>query len=98
MLSSQKLEMILNNQQAIFDKARLGYRSYTKQKSACNLYKKSSKENLTCFYCSKLGHKAYMCNLRKNSNSSRSKTIWIIKDIIITNHKGSNKAWIPKST
>ena len=78
--------MILNNQQAVFDKARLGYRSYSKQKLACNLCTKSSKENLTCFCCGKLGHKAYMCNLRKDSNSSRSRIIWIIKDSATTNH------------
>ena len=67
--------MILNNQQAVFDEVGLGYRSYSNKKSACKLYKKSSQDNITCFICRKIGHKAYVCNLRKDLNSSRSKTI-----------------------
>ena len=46
-LSSQKLDMILGTQQAVFDKAGLGFRSSYKRKTTKNLYKKSSYENLT---------------------------------------------------
>ena len=46
--------MILNNQQAIFDKAGLGFRSNYKQKIANNLFKKSSSEFIICFWCEKI--------------------------------------------
>ena len=54
--------MILKHQQAVCNKAGLGYKSYHNQKSACKLYKKSSQDNLTCFIYGKIGHKSYMCN------------------------------------
>ena len=52
---------MIKNQRAIFDKVELGYRCYDKQKTINNLYKKSSKENITCFYCGKVGHMSYTC-------------------------------------
>ena len=93
--SSQKLNMILNNQQIVFDKAGLGFRSHYKQKCANNLFRKLSKENRTCHCCGKLGHKSYTCNFRKNS---KTKKIWIVKGSFLTNHEGLKKAWIPENT
>ena len=86
--------MILNNQQIVFDKVGLGYRSYTKQKLAHNLYKKSSNENMACICCEKLEHKYFVCKLKKNM---KSKQIWIIEGSLHTNHEGPKKAWIPKN-
>ena len=94
-LSSQKLDMILETQQAVFNKAGLGFRSYSKQKLVNNLYKKLSNENMTCFYYGKLGHKSYVCNLKGNV---KSKQIWIIKGSMHTNHEGPKKAWVLKIT
>ena len=88
--------MILNNQQAIFDKAGLGYRSYSKQKSTCNLYKKSSKENLTCFCCGKIGHKAYAFKSRM-LNAKSMKKVWVPKGTHVTNLQGPKKAWVTKT-
>ena len=63
-LSSHRLDLILKNQKMVFDKARLGYRSYDKQKPISNLYKKTSKENMTYFYFEKIGHKSYICKAK----------------------------------
>ena len=48
-LSSYKLNMILRDQKAIFDKVGLGFNSYVKQKSTNNLYRKSINENMSCY-------------------------------------------------
>ena len=93
-LSSQRLDEMIKNQKAIFDKVGLGYRYYDKQKAIKNLYKKSSKDNLTCFHYGKVGHRSYTCRT-KNTNV---KQVWIIKGTINTNPKGPKIDWVPKST
>ena len=50
---------MIKNQKAVFYKVGLGYRWYDKQKTIKNLYKKSSKDNLTYFHCGKVGHRSY---------------------------------------
>ena len=85
---------MLKNQTAIFDKAGLRYRCYDKQKTIKNPYKKSSKDNLTCFHCRKVGHRSYTCRTK----NTKVKQVWIIKGTINTNPKGPKIAWIPKST
>ena len=72
-LSSNKLDMMIKNQQAIFYKAALRYKSYYKQKSVNSLYKKSSKDNIVCFYYGKLGHRTYSCNVRRTPNLIKTK-------------------------
>ena len=52
-LSSCKLNMILKDQKAVFDKVGLGFKSYVKQKSINNLYKNSINENMPGSYCGK---------------------------------------------
>ena len=84
---SQKLDIIMNNQKAVFDRADLGFRSYAKQKSTNNLCKKSSNKNMTCSYSRKLGHKFFVCKFKRNM-----KQIWIIKGFLRTNHEGPKKA------
>ena len=93
-LSSQRLDEMIKNQRAIFDKIGLGYRCYDKQKTINNLYKKSSKENITYFHCGKVGHRSYTCK----TNNSKVKQVWVTKGIHNSNPKGSKIAWIPKST
>ena len=93
-LSSQRLDEMIKNQRAVFDKTGLGYRCYDKQKSINNLYKKSSKENMTCFHYGKVGHKSYICKTK----NTKMKQVWVIKDSINTNPKGPKIAWVPKST
>ena len=69
-LISQRLDEMIKKQRAVFDKTGLGYRCYDKQKTINNLYKKSSKENITCFQCGKVGHRSYTC---KTNNSKVNK-------------------------
>ena len=93
-LSSQRLDEMIKNQKAVFDKAGLGYKCYDKQKTIKNLYKKSSKDNLTCFHCGKVGYRSYTCRI----NNLKVKQVWINKETSNTNSKGSKIAWVPKST
>ena len=65
--------MMLKSQRAIFDKVRLGYKSYCKQKSINNLYKKSFSDNIICFCCGKLGHKTYTYNMKRSPNLMKTK-------------------------
>ena len=88
--------MILNNQQAIFDKAGLGFRSHYKQQSANNLFRKSSKKNLTHHCCGKLGHKIYSCNIRRNPITIKTKQVWVAKKSLVSNIEGSKMTWMPK--
>ena len=80
-LSSNKLDTMLKNQRAIFDKAGLGYKSYYKKKSINTLYKKSSSNNIDCFCCGKIGHKTYTCNMRKSPNSIKIKKFGLLRNL-----------------
>ena len=97
-LSSNRLDMMLKNQRAIFDKARLGYKSYYKQKSINTLYKKSSSDNIICFYCGKLGHKTYICNMRKRPNSIKIKQVWVVKKYLLDKVEKPKVTWVSKQT
>ena len=89
---------MLSNQRAIFNKAGLGFQSYTKQKPVNKLYKKSSKENLACFHYEKLVHKAYSCNIRKNPSTIKLKQVWIVKKPFVQKMEKPKITWVPKST
>ena len=99
-LSSTKLNMILDNQKAVFDKAGLGYNTYRKQKSLKNIFVKANQSNITCFKCNEKGHKAFECKTlnKKLNNVFKGKKIWVPKGtlIVATNHEGPKKAWVPK--
>ena len=90
--SSEKLNMLLNNQRAIFNRAGLGYKSKQRQKYFKNFFISAS-YTVTCICCGKSGHKAYHC-LYKNSNSL--KKIWVPKETILTNPKRPKMTWVPK--
>ena len=81
-----------------FDKTGLGYKSYYKQKSINTLYKKSSSESIVYFCYGKFGHKAYTCNMRNRSNSSRVKQISVAKNPMFDKVKRSKVTWVPKQT
>ena len=85
---------MIKNQKVVFDKAWLGYRCYDKQKIIKNLYKKSSKDNLTYFHCGKVGYRSYTYR----TNNSKVKQVWVIKETHNSNPKGPKIAWVPKST
>ena len=54
---------------------------------------KSSK--VSHFNYDKVGHKSYAYFFSK-SESSNVKMVWVLKLTIVTNQKGSKKAWVPK--
>ena len=95
--SSEKLRMILNNQKAIYDKTEICYNSNKKQKFLKNLYTHStssySSSNITCFCCSKLGHKAYACNSRQ-INENLVKKVWVPKGTINANPKRTQEDFV----
>ena len=97
-LSSNKLDMMIKNQQAIFDKARLGYKSYYKKKYINNLYKKSSKDNIVYFCYGKLGHKTYSCNIRKSPHLIKTKQVWIVKKSLVDKIERPKMTGIPNQT
>ena len=51
--------------------------------------------NITFFKYGKVGHKAYTC-LSNKFVDRNIKKIWVPKETIVTNSKGSKLAWIPK--
>ena len=96
-LSSNKLNMIFDNQKAIYDKAGLGYKPLKKQKFLKDIYVNYSSNkstNTSCFKCGRIGHKSYTCLINKYANT---KKIWVPKGTILTNLKGPKKAWVPKT-
>ena len=97
-LSSNKLQMILDNQKAIYDKAGLGYNLLKKQKLLKNIFVNSSCNkfsNIIYFKCDKVGHKSYAYFSDKSKNSNVKK-IWVLKGTTVTNQKGFKKVWVPK--
>ncbi len=95
--------MILDSQKAVYNKAGLGYRTNTKQKFLKNIFVKAKNENVTCYCCNKIGHRAYECNFRKSSQNKSSnnqkikfKKVWVPKGTWSTNPKGPNLVWVPK--
>ena len=90
--SSEKLNLLLNNQRAVFDKAGLGFRTHKKQKLFKNFFVPAS-SSITCYTCGIKGHKSYMCNKRKLNNT---KKVWVPKGTNATNQKGPKMAWVPK--
>ena len=76
----------------VFNKTGLGYKSQKKQKFFKNFFVLAS-TTITCFCYEKSRHKAYNCLHRK---SNILKKIWIPKETIVTNPKGSKMTWVPK--
>ena len=89
---------MLKSQCAIFKKVGLRYKSYYKQKSINNLYKKSSSDNIICFYCGKLGYKTYTYNMRRSPNLIKTKQVWIVKKSLIDKITRPKITWVPKQT
>ena len=103
--SFEKLGMILNSQQTVFDHAGLGYNPNNNQKCVNNFLKKSASVESrisTCYCCGKTYHKSYECNLRKNHRvtnlESKVKQVWVPKRTKVKNLGLSKKSWIPKVT
>ena len=92
-LGSQKLQSILNNQKAVFDRARIAYNSLRKQKLVKNIFIKAYSENhsIVCFKCNKVGQKILEYN-----NKKIGQQIWVTKEIMYSNLNGSKIAWVPK--
>ena len=97
-ISSEKLQLMLNNQKGAFNKAGLGFNPNNKQKFFKNFFTPASNSlsHASCFKCGKLGHKAYTCKSRM-LNAKSLKKVWVSKGTKITNLQGPKKAWVPKS-
>ena len=91
--------MILNNQRGVYERAGLGYKPNNKPKFIKNFFtaslSTSSTSHITCFSCGRVGHKIFICNIRK-LNGKIIKKIQILKGIMTANPKGSKKIWVPK--
>ena len=94
------LDILLGKQRCMFDKAGLGYNPKGQQKYYKNFFSLSSTSSspfITCFYCSKKGHSASTCYIRKNGYAS-GKMMWVPKSILPkSNNQGPKKIWVPKS-
>ena len=80
-LSSNKHNMNLENQKAMYDKAGLGYKPLKKQKYLKNIFVNSSSNkfsNITYIKCGRVGYKSYTCFSNKSKNSNVKK-IWVPK-------------------
>ena len=65
--SYEKLDMILNSQRAVFNRAGLRYKPNDKQKCVNNFLVKATEVGTSIYHCcGKTCHKSYECNLRKN--------------------------------
>ncbi|XP_038974886.1 uncharacterized protein LOC120106086 [Phoenix dactylifera] len=98
--SSERLDMILNSQRAVFNKAGLGFRPKKEQKLLKNFFVKATKTEAiqsTYFCCGKPRHKSYMCNYRQTLKKGNLKKIWIPKETAHTNYEGPKKTWVPKA-
>ena len=96
-LSSEKLQLMLNNQKGVFDKAGLGFKPGFKQKFLKNFFTPASTSGIhaSCFKYGKIGHKAYECKSRL-SNVKSARKVWVPKGTNVTNLQGPKKAWVPK--
>ena len=67
-IGSQKLQLILNNQKAIFNKAGIGFNPLRRKKFVKNMFTKATHENhsIVYFKCNKVGHKILKYNIKKN--------------------------------
>ena len=88
----------------VFNKARLGFNTLSKQWFLKNTFVKAihKKHSITYFKCNKFGHKAINCNLNNFKNVKyekiKIKQMWLSKGTIQANPKGSKLVWIPKKT
>ena len=101
-LRTQKLNLILDNQKIVFDKAGLGYNPNKNQKYLKNMfskwiiftpkiayYKLDKVNKIYVEYNSMDMHISHNCTIKK---------MWVPKEkILVTNPKGPKKTWIPKT-
>ena len=105
-LGRDALDKLLGKQRMVFDKAGLGYKQNTKQKSYSTYFVKASnqvKSSIVCDYCCRKGHHIKKCSIR-NKTYKGPKLVWVPKgtkvDIgvpqIMTNIYGPKVKWVPK--
>ena len=64
---SQKLQLILNNQNIILNKARISFNPLRKYKFIKNMFARAfhKKYSIVCFKYNKVGHKIFECNINR---------------------------------
>ncbi|XP_045810784.1 uncharacterized protein LOC123905202 [Trifolium pratense] len=99
-MGRDKLNIILGNQKASYNKAGLGYQPkrhtlHFKRNFSPNMT--SSRPFVKCFYCNKNGHTSYICNLRKNQYLNNRWEGMSNGTLPKTNSQGPKMIWVPKA-
>ena len=97
--SSERLDMLLNNQRAVFNRAGIGYNPTNKQKVVGNLFVNPTmnrQKSTICHCCGKNGHKSYICNERFQTPSS--KVVIKTRSNMPVLTKKIKQIWVPKGT
>ena len=91
--------MLLKDQRAIFNCARLGYKPQNKRRTVENLFIKfvsEKQKSAACHYYGKTSHKSYICNNRSRTNQVRLETR--IKSSIPSATKKVTQVWVLSGT
>ena len=90
------LDLLLESQRCVYNRARLGYNPLTKQKLYKNSFTMPPKTHKSpCVFCNTNGHTIYSYHVRKCVKKGL-KTMWVPKDNV-TNKQGPNKIWVSKT-
>ncbi|CAJ2652972.1 unnamed protein product [Trifolium pratense] len=99
-MGRDKLDIILGNQKASYNKVGLGYqpkRHTLPFKRNFSSNKTSSRPFVKCFYCNKNGHTSSICNLRKNQYLNNRWEGISNGALPKANSKGPKMIWVPKA-
>ena len=74
--SSERLNMLLKDQQVVFNHVDLGYKPLNKERTVENLFVKfipKKQKPTVCYYCGKRGHKSYVYNNKLRTHQDKVK-------------------------
>ena len=95
--SSERLNMLLRDQRAMFNHAGLGYKPLNKQRTVENLFIKfvpEKQKSILYYYCVKIGHKSYVCNNKPRTNQVRVGPR--VKNSVPSATKKVTQVWVPR--
>ena len=97
--SSERLNMLLKDQWAVFNRAKLGYKPLNKQRTVENLFIKfipKKQKSIACYCCGKIGHKSYVCNSRPRTIQARVRPR--IKNGVPSAKRKVTQVWVSRGT